>query len=74
MTVVGTVLLDNSGLNHKQELCVQRKAPLIAEQAMIAIIKVNTLIILVVMPYIKQRQLIFLLIDTIDSWNIVVSM
>lgn len=43
MTVVGTVLLENSGLNHRQELCVQKKAPLIAEAAMTEIIKVNTL-------------------------------
>ena len=39
MTVVGTVLLDNIGLNHKQEMCVQKKGPLVDEKAMIAIIK-----------------------------------
>ena len=42
MTVVGTALLDNTGLNHKQELCVHKKAPLVEDEAMIYIIKVNT--------------------------------
>ena len=41
MTVVGTALLDNTGLNHKQELCVQKKGPLIAEKVIIEIVKVN---------------------------------
>lgn len=40
MTVVGTVLLDNIGLNHKQELCVQKKSSLIAEKTIIEIVKV----------------------------------
>ena len=50
MTVVGTVLLDNAGLNHKQELCVQSKAPLVAEKVMIELIKVCTIFVLVNAP------------------------
>jgi hypothetical protein len=41
MTVVGTALLDNVGLSHKQELCVQKKSPLIAETAIVEIVKVK---------------------------------
>jgi hypothetical protein len=58
MTVVGTALLDNVGLNHIQELCVQKKAPLIAEEAMTEIITVNTLqFVFVLILYLSHRHL-----------------
>ena len=44
MTVVGTALLDNMGLGHKQELCVQKKGPLIAEKVIVEIVKVSVFI------------------------------
>ena len=77
MTVVGTALIDNTGLNHKQELCVHKKAPLVADEAMIYIIKVNTFCSSVHYPHLPTNKFLrFFLILKIPvvAWNVVVTM
>jgi hypothetical protein len=68
MTVVGTALLDNLGLTHKQELCVQNKGKLVVDDAMDQIIKVNVILVLL-----SRRRLSNHLCYSLDSWNILVS-